>query len=151
MEEKEPFIDEVFVFVDGACKGNPGPSGIGVEVFDKDGKLLDQKSEYVGDKTNNEAEYEAINQGLSLARKHTRKRVIISSDSEFVIRQVGGRYRIKEDRMEPLCLSILSKEHLFEEVEYRRCPKENVNIKRVDMYAKQAIDRALFRPFKGEN
>lgn len=149
LESKAKFIGKVDVFVDGASRGNRGHAGIGGIVIDPDnGYVLDQFGRYIGEKTNNEAEYLAIIEALSLARKHTRKVVRVFSDSQFVIRQINKRYRIKEDRMEPLCLKVLEKERLFELVEYNHLRSGNARIRRADMMAKQAIDRALHKPLK---
>jgi len=143
------FIDKVNVFVDGASRGNPGHAGIGGIIVDADNNArLDDFCEYIGVKTNNEAEYLAIDKGLSVARKHTRKLVRIFSDSEFVIRQINKRYRIKQDRMEPLCLKVIEKERLFENVEFSHLRSNSSWIKRADMLANQAIERMLFRPLK---
>ena len=142
---KPKFIDKVKLFVDGASRRNPGPAGTGGVLLDADNDhVLDQFCKYKGEKTNNEAEYLAIIDGLSLARKHTRKLVWVFSDSEFVIRQINKRYTIKEDRMEPLCLEVTRKGRLFEEVQFSHRSSDDEWIKRADMLAKQAIDRALF-------
>ena len=146
MESPKPkFVGKLKLFVDGASRRNPGPAGAGGILLDADNDhVLDQFCKYLGEKTNNEAEYSAIINGLSVARKHTRKLVWVFSDSEFVIRQINKRYTIKEDRMEPLCLEVLRKERLFEEVHYSHRSSNDKWIKRADMLAKQAIDRASF-------
>jgi ribonuclease HI len=144
-KEKPKFISKVKLYVDGASRRNPGPAGIGGVILDADNeRLLDQFCKFKGEKTNNEAEYLAIIEGLSVARKHTRKLVWVFSDSEFVIRQIKKRYTIKEERMEPLCLKVLEKERLFEEVHFDHRSSGDKWIKRADILAKQAIDRALF-------
>jgi len=149
MNHKPKFVGKVHVFVDGASRGNPGHAGIGGIVFDADDNTkLDDFSEYIGQKTNNEAEYMAIIKGLSLARKWTRKVVQVCSDSEFAIRQINKRYRIKEDRMEPLCLQVISKAQLFDSVQFIHVSSNNPGIKRADMLSKQAIDRKLFIPLE---
>jgi len=143
------FIDKVNVFVDGCSKGNRGPAGIGGIIVDaNDDTKLDDFSEYIGVKTNNEAEYMAILKGLSAALSQTRKSVYMFSDSEFAIRQINKSYRIKEGRMEPLCLKVVQKAQLFERVQFSHVSSSNPRIRRADMLAKQAVERALFRPLK---
>ncbi len=148
-KEEGKFISKVLVFVDGASKGNPGPAGIGGIVVDADsGNWLDHFSEFLGTKTNNEAEYMAISKGLSVALGCTRKSVHLFSDSEFAISQIKKMYRIRTNRMEPLCAQVVQKAQLFEHVEFSHLPSENVRIKRADMFANRAINDAIDKPLK---
>ena len=95
------------IAVDGASKGNPGPAGIGVVIYDETGKVLKEISEYIGDATNNIAEYTALIRGLSEALDMGVSHVAINTDSELMARQVGGRYRVKNEGLLPLFESVL--------------------------------------------
>ena len=92
----------VTVRSDGASRGNPGPSGIGV-VLEVDGEDRPiERFEYIGEATNNVAEYRALLLGLSEAEKLSPSSLTILSDSELIVRQLNAEYRVKSDRLKPL-------------------------------------------------
>ena len=93
------FIDEVKLFTDGGCRGNPGPGAIGVIILDGDNTELHAHAECIGNTTNNRAEYHALIKGLRLCAKHTRGRVTCYLDSELVVRQMNGVYRLKKEEL----------------------------------------------------
>lgn len=92
----------VVVHVDGGARGNPGPAAIGVVVSDRDGAVLDEVSERIGDATNNVAEYRALVRGLERAAALGATDVEVVNDSELVARQVLGDYRVKQPHLRPL-------------------------------------------------
>jgi len=93
-------MERVHIHTDGGARGNPGPSAIGV-VIRKNGEIIAELSEYVGEQTNNWAEYEALIQALHLAHKELGEdlrdaEVVVHMDSQLIVRQVEGRYKVKE-------------------------------------------------------
>jgi ribonuclease HI len=87
------------LFTDGASKGNPGPAGAGwILVNDRDSVPL-KDSKYLGEATNNEAEYQALILGLKNALSHGVQQVCIQMDSELLVRQLNGLYRVKNPRL----------------------------------------------------
>ena len=88
--------------VDGAARGNPGPAAIGVTIKDEQGKLIACISRCIGITTNNQAEYRAIIAALEKAISLGTRHVEINSDSELVVRQLNGRYRVKNAALKPL-------------------------------------------------
>ena len=90
------------IFTDGAARGNPGPASIGVTIKDAQGKLIASISQRIGTKTNNQAEYMAIITALEKAISMGVRQVDLYSDSELVVRQINGRYRVKKDTLKPL-------------------------------------------------
>lgn len=90
------------VHFDGASQGNPGPSGIGVVILDAEGRSLAEIGEYIGEATNNVAEYRALIRALEEARLLGGRRLIIKADSELVVRQLSGQYQVKSARLKPL-------------------------------------------------
>ena len=92
----------ITIHTDGAARGNPGPAAIGVTLHDEKGKLLDRISERIGVATNNVAEYKAVIAGLEKALKLGAKPVKLVSDSELVVRQINGRYKVKNAGIIPL-------------------------------------------------
>jgi len=91
------------LFVDGASRNNPGPSGAGVYLL-KDGKEVCKEGVFLGRKTNNEAEYLALLYGLFLLSKHYQdgNMVNVISDSELLVKQLLGSYRVRKEELKPL-------------------------------------------------
>lgn len=89
------------IFTDGASRGNPGNSGIGVAIYN-DGKLEDEYAEFVGKKTNNEAEYLAAIKALELLKEKNISVGNLFTDSEFLVKQLTGKYQVKSSKIKPL-------------------------------------------------
>ncbi len=95
-------IKKLTLNVDGASRGNPGPASIGVTLKDEKNRILAEISEKIGNTTNNQAEYQAIIAGLKKALSLGATEVEVKSDSELVVRQVLGVYRVKKEELKPL-------------------------------------------------
>ena len=95
-------IEWVTANVDGGARGNPGPAGYGVYVRDAEGTPIAQLSEYLGHKTNNVAEYSALLAALEYAIAHGHRALKVVSDSELMVRQMTGRYRVSSPDLKPL-------------------------------------------------
>jgi len=94
--------DKLIFFIDGASQGNPGPSGIGVVVCDQDGNAIDNISEYIGLGTNNIAEYNALIVALEEGLVRKSNSVIINTDSELLVKQLNGEYKVKNEDLKQL-------------------------------------------------
>jgi ribonuclease HI len=94
--------DMLTLHFDGASQGNPGPAGIGVVIRDADGTALAEIGEYIGNATNNVAEYRALIRALEEAQSLGGRRLTIKADSELVVRQLSGRYAVKSPHLKPL-------------------------------------------------
>jgi ribonuclease HI len=92
----------LIVNVDGGARGNPGPAAIGVVVRDADGAVLEEVGERIGEATNNVAEYRALLRGIELAATHGATELELIGDSELIVRQVEGRYKVKNPGMKEL-------------------------------------------------
>ena len=90
----------IVAYTDGASRGNPGKSGIGVILKDEQGTILFQASDYIGDATNNIAEYQALLLCLKKARELGCTKLRVYSDSELMVRQLSGRYRVKDKKLQ---------------------------------------------------
>ncbi len=90
------------VYSDGACWGNPGPAAIGAIVADQSQKTLLEISQFIGEGTNNQAEYKALLEGLKAASKLKATELVIHLDSELIIRQLSGAYEVKNLKLLPL-------------------------------------------------
>ena len=89
------------IFTDGASLGNPGPMGIGVVIY-KDGVRVEELEEYIGDGTNNIAEYTAVIRALETAHSMGDMDVHLKSDSQLLVRQLNGEYRVRDPGLKPL-------------------------------------------------
>jgi ribonuclease HI len=95
-------MSRVTVNVDGGARGNPGPAAIGVVLRDENGTVLEEVGETIGEATNNVAEYKALLRGIELAGAHGAGELDLIGDSELVVRQVEGRYKVKNAGMKEL-------------------------------------------------
>ena len=95
-------MTKLVVNVDGGSRGNPGPAAIGVVVRTPEGEELEALGETIGPATNNIAEYRALLRGIELAREHGATELEIYGDSELVVKQVRGEYRVKDAGLRPL-------------------------------------------------
>ncbi len=95
-------IDLIIVNTDGGSRGNPGESGIGVAIFDKDSNLIHEACDYLGIATNNIAEYKALILGIKLSMEYNAKEILFKSDSELMVKQIKGEYRVKNPQLKLL-------------------------------------------------
>jgi len=94
----------LLVYTDGACWGNPGPAAIGAVVKDEKQQTLIEVSQYIGKGTNNQAEYKAVIAGLKSAASLKADELVLYLDSELIIRQLSGDYKVKNALLRPLYL-----------------------------------------------
>jgi len=90
------------LFTDGAARGNPGPAAVGVVIEDEDGMRLRGLHRYIGKATNNEAEYHALIEGLKAAAEWKPDRLEVYLDSNLVVQQMNGTYKVKKPELLPL-------------------------------------------------
>ncbi|HET7417347.1 MAG TPA: ribonuclease HI family protein [Solirubrobacterales bacterium] len=95
-------MSRLTINVDGGARGNPGPAAIGVVVRGDGGEVLEEVGERIGAATNNVAEYKALLRGIELAAAHGGSELELIGDSELVVRQVEGRYKVKNAGMKEL-------------------------------------------------
>lgn len=114
----------LYLFTDGASRGNPGPAAAGVMIKDREGKVLLEKGQFLGRMTNNEAEYRALLLGLELAKDLEPETLICSLDSELVVSQINGLYRVKKSHLRELLFKIRQVERHYPKVIYKLIPRE---------------------------
>lgn len=95
-------MSRVTANVDGGARGNPGPAAIGVVLRNGDDSVIEEVGERIGEATNNVAEYRALLRGIELAAAHGAEELELVGDSELVVRQVEGRYKVKNAGMKEL-------------------------------------------------
>jgi ribonuclease HI len=131
---------ELEIFTDGAARGNPGPAAIGVVVFSEGRKLLEEYKEFLGHATNNVAEYRGLIAGLKIAKKYMPCSIRFRLDSDLVVRQMKGEWRVKDANLSVLCNEAKGMLSDFEKVEFTYVPREQN--KNADRLANQALDNA---------
>jgi ribonuclease HI len=94
--------DRVVVNVDGGARGNPGPAAIGAVLSTPEGELIEERGEAIGHATNNVAEYRALLLGIERAQALGAREVELIGDSELIVKQVKGEYRVKDPGLQPL-------------------------------------------------
>ena len=95
-------VTDIIIHTDGASRGNPGKAGIGVAIFDKHYHLLEEICKFIGESTNNVAEYQAMILAAQKAVAYNARRVTFKTDSELLVRQLNGAYRVKSQNILPL-------------------------------------------------
>jgi len=129
------------IYSDGASRGNPGISAIAFIILSGDGKLLKRDSRYVGIRTNNQAEYEALKSALESASTLTDQEVTCYMDSELVIKHLNGEYQVRSPKLKVLWLEVQELKQKFRRISFRNVSRTDIHIKQVDRLANQALDR----------
>ena len=114
---------KLFLNTDGGARGNPGPGAIGIVLKTEDGKKIFELGKFVGNSTNNEAEYRAIVSGLESALEHGATQLVCRLDSELVVKQLTGLYKVKDKRMREYWNRAKDIEKNFKKVEYTHVPR----------------------------
>ena len=133
------YMDKLIIYTDGGARGNPGPAAAGVVITDVEGKILKEYSHYLGDRTNNQAEYEAVILGMQKAKQLRAKIIEIRIDSELIGYQLMGKYKIKDSDLQPLFIKAWNLIQDFEKVEIKLVPREQN--KRADKLVNQELDK----------
>jgi ribonuclease HI len=127
--------------VDGGARGNPGPAAVAAVASEPGGGVLAERNAYIGEATNNVAEYRAVLLGLELARELGADDVEVVNDSELVARQIGGEYKVKHAGLKPLFLEALRELRGFDHWAVR--PVRRESNERADELVNEALDQAL--------
>jgi dinuclear metal center YbgI/SA1388 family protein len=128
------------LYTDGGARGNPGPAGIGARLLTAEGMLVDELSDVIGDATNNVAEYEALLAGLELALDRGVERLTVFMDSELVVRQLTGQYKVKNADLKALHTEAARRLRGFREVDVKHIRREQNGD--ADRLVNEALDRA---------
>ncbi len=129
------------IYSDGGARGNPGPAAIGVVIYDDAKKILKRISQSIGPTTNNQAEYKALIVGLQEAAKFGASELVCFLDSELVVRQATGQYKVKEPGLKDLVMQVLRLIKQFEKVEFVHVPREKNKL--ADKLVNQALDHLI--------
>lgn len=131
------------IYADGGARGNPGPAGLGVVIKDKRGKIISEISQFIGQTTNNQAEYEAVIEALRQAKKLKATSLEIFLDSSLLTGQLSGNFRVKNQGLKELFREAQDLSSQFSRVVFKYIPRrEN---KQADKLVNKAINLAGYR------
>ncbi|MFZ4648275.1 MAG: ribonuclease HI family protein [Patescibacteria group bacterium] len=126
-------------FSDGGARGNPGPAGIGAVLYNEKNEIIERLSRYLGETTNNQAEYRALIMALERAKEIGADEVDCFLDSELVVKQLKREYKVKNQELAPLFLKIHNISLDFKKLTFTHIPREKN--KEADTLANEAMDR----------
>jgi len=133
----------ITIYADGGARGNPGPAGAGSVVYDTHGAVVAEISKYLGITTNNWAEYEALIEGLSHAKKHFGNtidtEVQVRLDSELIVKQMKGEYKVKHPELKKQYARVQELLVSFPYISFTHVPREKNTV--ADQLANDAMDR----------
>ncbi|MDE1925263.1 MAG: ribonuclease HI family protein [Patescibacteria group bacterium] len=139
-------MEKIIIHTDGGARGNPGPAGIGVVIENETGKVIKEISEYIGEATNNVAEYHALIRALGEAKVLLGERTLelpfeVMMDSELVVRQMQGLYKVKEPTLkEKFAMVAQMRMEDFPNITFTHVRREKNG--RADKLVNDAIDKA---------
>jgi len=138
-------MQKIIIHTDGGARGNPGPAGIGAVIEDAEGNILAKISKYIGETTNNFAEYEALIVALAAAREIFGEalramEITVYMDSELVVRQLTGAYKVKEAGLKSQFARVGQIAASLKHISYNHVPRERNA--RADELVNDAIDAA---------
>jgi ribonuclease HI len=131
----------VRVFSDGAARGNPGPAGAGAVILDAQGRVLERLGKFLGKQTNNVAEYEGLLLGLRGAQKLGAREIEVRADSLLLIRQLEGKFQVKNAALKALHAKAKDLLRSFDRVDLRHVPREENAL--ADEMSNRAIDERM--------
>ena len=131
----------VRLYVDGAARGNPGPAGAGAVIVNAEGHIVAKMGKFLGDNTNNYAEYMGLILGLRRAKAMGLKDLEVLADSELIVRQLNGQYQVKADNLRPLHEEAKALLAAIPKADIRHIPREDNAA--ADEMSNRAIDERL--------
>lgn len=137
-------MKKIIIYSDGGSRNNPGPAAIGVVFCNEQGQVIKTYSEYIGEATNNEAEYRAVVFGLEKFKHLFGKKlaqiseVEVKSDSELIVKQLNGEYKILDEKIQPLFLKVWNLKLDFKKVKFAFISREKNKI--ADKLVNEALD-----------
>ncbi|MBN1678296.1 MAG: ribonuclease HI family protein [Candidatus Thermoplasmatota archaeon] len=131
----------LILYTDGGARGNPGPAAIAYAIFDSTGKVLGKGAKFIGERTNNEAEYEAVLWGLEKVRERSCDVVRVITDSELVARQASGEYRARDPRMKQYADKVAINRRLFDAFEIAHSRRDDERVALVDALVNAELEK----------
>lgn len=134
-------MQTIKIFTDGGARGNPGPAGIGGVLYNEKNEVINTFSEYIGETTNNQAEYKALIKALEMAKSIGADIVECYLDSELVVKQMNREYRVKDKDLASLFVKVWNIASSFKKITFTHVFRESN--KEADRLVNEAIDNRL--------
>ena len=139
-------MQKIIIYTDGGARGNPGPAGAGAVILNAKGKVLAEVSDYLGKTTNNVAEYEALVRALAATKELfdaelSKMEIEIKMDSELIVRQMQGRYKVKAPELKPRFAQVKMLLASMPHYSFKHIPREQN--KEADALVNKAIDEGI--------
>jgi len=131
--------NKLTIYTDGGARGNPGPAGIGAVILDEQGNTVAKISQYIGQATNNQAEYRALIVALTKAKELGAAEVGVFLDSELVVKQLNREYRVKDKDLAPLFVQVYNISLGFKKIIFKHIRREKNEL--ADKLVNQALDK----------
>ena len=131
-------MNKLIIHTDGGARNNPGPAGIGAVLYDENKQVVKEISEYIGEATNNQAEYKAVIRAMEEARKLNASELEFYLDSELVVKQLNREYKVKNKELAPLFMKVYNLSQGFRKVTFKHVIRERN--KEADALVNRAID-----------
>ena len=136
--------DSIIINTDGGSRGNPGKAAIGIIIWDKDHKVIEKYKEKIGITTNNVAEYKALIKALELILKikdiENSYEIKVFMDSELIVKQLNGVYKVKQNHLIPLFNSVKKLDSKFKKINYSHVKREDKYQQEADKLVNEALD-----------
>ena len=134
--------EKLIIHTDGGARNNPGPAGIGPVIYGEKKNIVKEISEYIGETTNNQAEYKAVIRALEEAKKLGADELEFYLDSELVVRQLNREYKVKNKELAPLFMKVYNLSQGFKKISFQHVIRERN--KEADALVNKAIDSKIF-------
>jgi len=131
-------MQKLVIYTDGGARGNPGPAGIGVVIKEGE-KTIKEYGRYIGETTNNQAEYHALISAMESAKDLGAEEIDLNMDSELIVKQIKGEYKVKNAELAPLFLKFYNLKINFKKFFVRHIPREKN--KEADKLVNEALDK----------
>ena len=140
---------KLMVFSDGGARGNPGPAAVAFIALNAEGVAVQADACYLGVRTNNQAEYEALLMALKFAAEYNAQEVVCHLDSELVAKQLNGEYTVKNLELQKLWRQVQELRENFKKISFVNVPRSNPCIARADALVNRTLDeqRRYNKPF----
>lgn len=133
-------VKSLVIYTDGGSRGNPGTAASAFIIIDEKGKVLEEYSEYIGHNTNNVAEYKALIKALHAAVKFKPKEVTCYSDSEVMVKQLNGEYKISAEHLRRMSDEVKSLSKNFKKISFLNVRRTNAMIQKADALVNRCLD-----------
>jgi ribonuclease HI len=130
---------KLIIYTDGGARGNPGPAAAGFVIYNENGKIIEKDGKFLGETTNNQAEYQAVILALHKAKDLGAKEIDFFLDSELVVKQLNREYKVRDADLAPLFLKIWNLSVGFKKITYKHVTRERN--KEADAVVNEILDR----------